>query len=79
VPDAAHRKVVWANLGAPGALLSGVDVVGVWRPRRRGRRLGVALELFRPLTGAERAALEAEARRLATARGTDPDGVEITG
>jgi Winged helix DNA-binding domain len=79
VPDDGHRKAVWAALGAPGALLSGVDVVGVWRTRQRGKRLTVAVETFRELTKGERDGLDEEARRLAAARGTDPDAVEVTG
>jgi hypothetical protein len=79
VPDDARRKAVWAALGAPGVLLSGVEVVGVWRTRQRGKRLIVAVEPFRGLSAAERDQLADEARRLATARGTDPGAVEITG
>jgi hypothetical protein len=78
VPDAAHRKAVWAALGAPGVVLSGVDVVGVWRTRQRGRRLAVAVEAFGELGAAGRAGLDEEARRLAVARGTDPGAVQIT-
>src|SRR6185312_5630213 len=43
VPDPAHRKQIWTSLGAPGVVLSGVDVVGVWRPTAKARRLEVAV------------------------------------
>ena len=36
VPDPAHRKQIWTSLGAPGVVVSGVDVVGVWRPTQKG-------------------------------------------
>ena len=36
VPDPAHRKQIWTSLGAPGVVVSGVDVVGVWRPTAEG-------------------------------------------
>ena len=49
VPDPAHRKQIWTSLGAPGVVVSGVDVVGVWRPTQKARRLDVAVTPFRPL------------------------------
>jgi len=79
VPDAEHRRAVWANLGAPGVLLSGVDVVGVWRTRQRGKRLTVAVEPFGALTKSQRAGVAEEAGRVAAARGADPGAVEVTG
>ena len=69
VPDPAHRKQIWTSLGAPGVVVSGVDVVGVWRPTQRARRLEVAVTPFRALDGGERAAVAAEAERLAVVRG----------
>jgi hypothetical protein len=51
----------------------------VWRTRQRGRRLTVAVEPFRGLAATERDRLAEEAGRLATARGTDPGAVQITG
>jgi len=69
VPDPAHRKQIWTSLGAPGVVVSGVDVVGVWRPTQKARRLEVAVTPFRALDGGERAAVAAEAERLAVVRG----------
>ena len=69
VPDPAHRKQIWTSLGAPGVVVSGVDVVGVWRPTQKARRLDVALTPFRPLSATERAAVAAEAERLAVVLG----------
>ena len=69
VPDPAHRKQIWTSLGAPGVVVSGVDVVGVWRPTQKARRLEVAVTPFRALNGGERAAVAAEAERLAVVRG----------
>lgn len=70
MPDPEARKVLWAVMGVPGAVLSGVDVVGAWRTAQRGRTLQVSVEEFRPLTGPVRAALTREAERLATTRGS---------
>jgi hypothetical protein len=69
VPDGAHRAVLWRALGAPGAVLSGVDVVGAWRPKQARGVLELAVEQFRPLAARERAGLEDEAQRVAAVRG----------
>jgi hypothetical protein len=69
VQDPAHRKQVWTSLGAPGVVVSGIDVVGVWRPTRKGRRLDVDVTTFRALDAAERAGVAVEAERLAAVRG----------
>lgn len=58
-------------------MLSGVDVVGSWRTRQRGRKLTVAVTTFRPLTKSEQAGSGEEARRLAVARGLAPDAVDL--
>jgi len=71
VPGAAHRRQVWPALGAPGVVVSGVDVVGVWRPTLKGKRLDVAVTAFRPLGAQERAAVTTEAERLAVVRGAN--------
>ena len=57
VPDATRRAELWTPRVWPGALLVGGEVVGTWR--RDAHRMTVAT--WRPLAGAERAAVEAEA------------------
>jgi Winged helix DNA-binding domain len=79
VPDAAHRKLLWTAIGAPGAVLSGVDVVGYWRTAQRGRLLDVTVAEFRTLRPGERAALEEEAERLAVVRGVRLGEVQVGG
>ncbi len=64
VPDAAHRRRIWVSIGAPGVVLAGVDVVGLWRTRQKGRTLRVQIDWF----GAP-VDVGAEAERLATVRG----------
>lgn len=66
-PRTARR--LWTSIGAPGAVLSGVDVVGTWRTRQRGGALDVTVEEFRPLTPGERGGVGEEAERLALVRG----------
>ena len=69
VPDEAVRKRIWSSLGGPGMALVDGEVAGLWRPRKKGKRLVVELEPLRTLTKAEREALAAEAERLAPFRG----------
>ena len=44
-PTASRSGRRW---GRPGVVVSGVDVVGVWRPTQKARRLEVAVTPFRP-------------------------------
>ena len=60
VPDAKERAALWTPRVWPGALLVAGELAGTWR-RAQG---DLSLELWRPLTKAERAAVEAEAASL---------------
>lgn len=71
IPDDATRKRVWVSLGGPGLALVDGEVAALWRPRKKGKRLVVALEPLRRITKAEREALAAEAERLAPFRGAE--------
>jgi hypothetical protein len=76
VPDPGRRKQIWTSLGAPGVVLSGIDLIGVWRTTQRGGRLDVAVTRLRPFTGAEWDAVEDEARRLGVIRGASQVGAQ---
>ena len=71
VPDEALRRRIWRSLGGPGMALLDGEVAGLWRPRKRGRKLVVELEPLRTLKAGERDLLAAEAERLAPFRGAD--------
>jgi len=71
VPDADLRKRIWTSLGGPGMALLDGEVAGLWRPRKKGKRLVVELEPLRTPTTAEREALAEEAERLAPFRGAE--------
>jgi hypothetical protein len=77
VDDPARAKRLWPVLGRPGAVLLDGAVAGVWRPRKSGKRFTVAVEPWRPLRRAERAAVEAEAERLAAFRGVALAGLDV--
>ena len=60
VPEATRRARLWTTRVWPGAPLVNGEVAGVWR-RSAGR---VSIDLWRRLTAAEWAAVEAEAMSL---------------
>jgi hypothetical protein len=72
VPDRTRHSALWTAIGGPGAVLSGVDLVGTWRSRQRGAALDVTVEEFRPLAARERAGVEEEFERIAVVRGARP-------
>jgi hypothetical protein len=68
VPDAGRHKELWPTLGRPGAVLVDGAVVGSWRARKVGGKLAVGVALWGEPTAAVRAAVGAEAERLAAFR-----------
>lgn len=66
VADASRRKRLWPVLGRPGAVLSGAQIVGIWRPRASGGRLRLAVERW---AAVPEPALAEQAERLAAYRG----------
>jgi hypothetical protein len=74
IPDPALRRRAWPATGAPGVVLADGAVVGLWRARKAGRRLAVAVEPAGPVP--REAVLEA-AERLAPVRGCETASVAI--
>jgi Winged helix DNA-binding domain len=72
LPDTAHRRLVWRAAANPGTVLVSGDLVGVWRRRRRGRRVTVTVSLFGELSSARRDGVRAAALAMA-----EPDEVEV--
>jgi hypothetical protein len=60
VPNAEQRSLLWTSRVWPGALLVDGEIVGTWR--RAGAQLTIAT--WRPLSTAEKAAVETEAHAL---------------
>jgi hypothetical protein len=69
VPDRSWHKALWPILGRPGAVLSGTEIVGTWRPKSAGKDFTLRLELWTTLSKRARSRLEVEAERLAAHRG----------
>ncbi len=79
VPDRARQHQVWRALGNPGVLLLDGVPAGTWRATGSARRTSVAVDAWAPVDGADRAALEDEAGRIAWARGTADAEVTVAG
>jgi hypothetical protein len=79
VPDPARRKEVWKMLGNPGVLLADGDIAGTWRTKGSGAKLAFTVTAFDPLRPAVREEAEAEAARVAAARGFEKHTVSWAG
>lgn len=77
VGDREQRKALWPILGRPGALLVDGEVAGIWRARKKGRRLEVTVEPFRRLGRSTRRGIDEEAALLAAVRGAVGAAVTI--
>lgn len=78
LPDPSRHKALWPVLGRPGAVAVDGEIAGVWRPRKSGKRFKAAVEPWRKLSAPERRAVEEQAERLASYRGTESAGVEFS-
>ena len=76
VPDKSRHKQLWPILGRPGAVLSGTEIAGTWRPRAAGSAFTLRLSLWNKISKAVRAQIDAEAERLASHRGLSLSGIE---
>lgn len=79
VPDKAHHKRVWAVIGNAGALLVNGEIVGVWRPQKKGKRLTLTIEAFGKLASATRDEIMAEAEAVGALRGCTSIDVAYAG
>jgi hypothetical protein len=75
VPDTSKHKELWPILGRPGAVLSGTEIVGTWRPRAAGEDFTLRLSPWTTLSKRVRGRLELEAERLAAHRGLKLVGI----
>ncbi len=79
VADKKRVTALWPTLGRPGAVGLDGEVVGTWRPRASGRRLGLAVDHWGPHDAALDAAVCEQAERFAHFRGLTLTGIDHTG
>lgn len=77
VVDPAFHRQVWKALGEPGAVLADGEIVGTWRPRKRGRTLTITITPFGSLSSRHVRSLQEEAELVAPLRGASCGNVEI--
>jgi hypothetical protein len=70
-PDAGIRARMRRPIGNPGAVLVDGDLVGLWRPEKKGKKLLVAVEPFTAIARDTAAAIDAEAQLAAPHRGCE--------
>ncbi|CCH76168.1 conserved hypothetical protein [Nostocoides japonicum T1-X7] len=77
IVERTHHTDLWKPVGAPGAVLADGRIVGVWRPRKRGRSLTITMTTFGPLKDRDKRSLHAEAEQIARLRGASSVDVEL--
>jgi hypothetical protein len=78
VPDKAVHRTLWPVLGRPGVVLVDGEIAGTWRTKASGKKLAVTVEAFGPLPPKAWKRVEAEAQRVAEARGATDVTVQRT-
>jgi Winged helix DNA-binding domain len=77
VDDPAAVKALWPALGRPGGVLLDDQIAGTWRAKRSRTGVRVQVELWSRASAAARAAVGAQAERLAEHRGLPLDTVDV--
>lgn len=77
VEDPVRAKALWPVLGRPGAVLAGGEIIGTWRPRKSGTRFTLQVEPWTTVSPQARAAIAAQAERLAAYRGVPLSGIAL--
>lgn len=69
IVDERFHRDLWKTVGEPGAILVDGAIVGLWRPRKNGRRLTVTVEAFGAVAKRHKRSLEDEAEQVGRLRG----------
>ncbi|RDI63883.1 winged helix DNA-binding protein [Nocardia pseudobrasiliensis] len=75
IVDKKFHGEMWKTVGEPGAVLVDGKIVGIWRPRKSGKKLSLTVTAF-GAAGKFRSRLGAEAEQVAILRGAS--SVELT-
>jgi hypothetical protein len=77
IVDKKYHREVWKTVGEPGAALAGGKIVGIWRPRKSGRKLTVTVKTFSSPLASNKHALQDAAEQIAPLRGASSVEVEF--
>jgi hypothetical protein len=77
IVDKKYHRDVWKTVGEPGTVLAGGEITGIWRPRKRGRRLTITVKTFGSLPDRDKRSLQHEAAQVAPLRGASSVDVEF--
>lgn len=71
IVDRKYHRQIWRTVGEPGTVLVDGEIAGIWRPRKKGRKLELTVSAWRALDDGQRSAIGAEAGQVATLRGEE--------
>ena len=74
--DRAHHKAVWPAIGRPGVVARDGEILGIWRPSKKGKCLTVSVDAWAPLDDWTRQQIGDRADILAASRGCSSAHVE---
>lgn len=72
-----HHRALWTTVGSPGAVLVDGEVVGTWRPRKKGKRLSVTIAPFNSLRRRDQRSIKDEVEQIAPLRGASAVDVHV--
>lgn len=78
VPDRTLWRQLWKASGNPGAVMADGNILGIWRPQKKGRTLNVNVELFARASPRIRPMIEEEATSIASYKGCRAAKVNFT-
>lgn len=77
IVDKKYHREVWKSVGEPGAVLANGKIIGIWRPRKSGRKLTVTIKTFDSLPDRDNKSLQDEAEQVTPLRGASSVDVEF--
>ena len=77
IVDKQYHLDVWKTVGEPGTVLADGEITGIWRPRKRGRKLTLTVKTFGSLPDRDKQSLQIEAEQVAPLRGASSVDVEF--
>lgn len=69
IVEKKFQREVWRTVGDPGTILVNGEIIGIWRPRKAGKTLGITMETFTSPNTTAKEALNTEAEQIGHLRG----------